>query len=136
MRRGAPSRRRLLALSLPMRRPCCGQRKPRSTNMSSAVRCCTNFSVRSIPGAGEHKAAANFLGAVHFAVNRHLAEGKSAAAAEWRAAAGRARPRRNRAPACSGVCLKSLSAVVMGFARRDADLELDTKSAFSRLVAF
>ena len=39
------------------------------------------------PWSGEHKAAANFLGAVHFAVNRHLAEGKSAAAAEWRAAA-------------------------------------------------
>ena len=38
------------------------------------------------PWSGEHKAAANFLGAVHFAVNRHLAEGKSTAAAEWRQA--------------------------------------------------
>ena len=35
------------------------------------------------PWSEEHKAAANFLGAVHFAVNRHLAEGKSTAAAEW-----------------------------------------------------
>jgi chromosome segregation ATPase len=38
------------------------------------------------PWSGEHKAAANFLGAVHFAVNRHLGAGNSAAAAEWRLA--------------------------------------------------